>query len=156
MTKRRITVSISLVLVFSGVLLIYQQLNDEHSQKLEIRLLNKISGDAAVKFVKSIHAGDFYVEDAEIREYSGGIKVWIAYVNSSETAKSYVERMAKKVDAYFSKPETVKFNNLSAYRVYGSGKTHYFFALENSVVWVEFANLDFEFHKKALKEIFGS
>jgi len=151
--KRRSALLISLILVLAGSFLIYDQLSTH--QKPEIKLLSKISGSEAVEMVKRIHSGDFYVVNAEIREYSGGIRVWIAYVNDSETARKYVEEMAERVGEYFSQPEKVRVDRLLVYRVYGMGKTHYFFSIENSVVWVEFSRGDFEFHKRALKEIFG-
>lgn len=159
MVKRKVLIlAILPALVIISGLIYYQQIKVEHAknEELEIKLLNKISGERAVELIKRIHIGDFYLEDAEIREYSGGIRIWIAYVNSSEVAESYVKRMAKKVSIYFSEPSVVKIDSLSAYRVYSSGKTHYFFSFKNSVIWIEFENPSFEFHKIAIKKILMS
>ncbi len=121
----------------------------------ELKLLSSVKGEEAIKQVKGIHMGSFEIVDAEIREYQGigKIRVWIAYANSSALAEQYVEKMASRVSQYFSEPEKVE-KPLKAYRVYGMGRTHYFFSLDNAVIWVEFENPDKAYHAKILEKLF--
>ena len=127
----------------------------QHAGSTELRLVNSVKGKEAIEQVKGIHIGSFDVVDAEIREYVGvgRIKVWIAYAETPEQARQYVERMAGKVSQYFSEPENVE-KPFKAYRVYGMGRTHYFFSLDNAVMWVEFETPDKAYHEDILEKLF--
>jgi thioredoxin-related protein len=127
----------------------------QYAGSRELRLLNVVKGEEAIEQVKGIHIGSFEVVDAEIREYAGAgkIKVWVAYAETPEIAQQYVERMAGKVSQYFSEPESVD-KPLKAYRVYGMGRTHYFFSLDSAVIWVEFENPDKAYHEDVLEKLF--
>jgi|GEM_PF-1758195 hypothetical protein len=126
-----------------------------YADSTELKVLSIVKGDEAVKQVKGIHMGSFEIVDAEIREYQsiGKIKVWIAYAETPELAGQYVQMMAGKVSQYFSEPENVE-KPFKAYRVYGMGKTHYFFSMDNAVIWVEFENPDKAYHEKILEKLF--
>lgn len=127
----------------------------QYANSTELRLLNVVKGKDAIEQVKGIHIGSFELVDAEIREYAGAgrIKVWIGYAETPEIAQQYVERMAGKVSQYFSEAESVD-KPLKAYRVYGMGRTHYFFSLNNAVIWVEFENPDKAYHEDVLEKLF--
>ena len=127
----------------------------EKEKGTELKLISHVSGKEAVEQIKGMHMGSFDILDAEILEYQGAgkIKVWIARTETPGLARQYVEEMATKVSQYFSEPESVD-KPFRAYRVYGMGKTHYFFSVNNSVIWVEFENPDKEYHERILEKLF--
>jgi len=146
------------ILVVLGLVIVVTSFQYQGGQEeLKLKVLRVVKGDDAIEMVKSIHIGSFDVKSAAVVELEGigKIRVWVAYADSPSTAQNLVERMKDKVDMYFSKPEIVDMGGLKAYRVFGNGRTHYFFSFQNRVVWVEFSNSNPEYHAKVIRYLFG-
>ena len=140
---------VAAVLILAGALILLQIPKEE-----ELKLVRVVKGEEAVELIKRIHEGSFEILDGEIREYegTGKIRVWVATTKSPEEAKAYVEEMAAKVAKYFSPPVYVE--EVNAYRVYGMGRTHYFFSKGSQVIWIEFERKDEEYHIRVIKQLF--
>jgi len=149
---------IAVIFIVSGLAVLSYSLliKDLDSSYSDLEVKNVVEGRKAVEMIKKIHLNHFEIKDGAIVELKGDgeIRVWMAYAESVERARELKERMAKKVEIFFSKPETVEFNGIKAYRVYGAGRTHYFFSVDNIVVWVEFESRDGDYQMKILKELF--
>lgn len=144
---------VGLALIIAGIIVI--AVSSMMPRESELNITKIIKGDEAVRMVKSIHIGKFEVENAAIVEFNGGsIKVWLAYANSTDTARVLTEKMAENVGKFFSNPEKVTIDDLETYRVYGNGRVHYFFSFKNAVVWVEFESRDESYHRSVIERLF--
>ncbi len=149
---------LALGLVALGIVIVaasFQFSSSEEYIKLNVKKI--VIGDDAVKMVKSIHLGNFDVKSAAVVDFEGigDIRVWIAYAENEDTAFQLAEKMKEKVHLYFSNPEPFEFGELKTYRVFGNGRTHYFFSFENQVVWIEFENPDVKYHERVLSYLFA-
>ncbi len=152
------TKRIAIIFIFSGLAFLSYSLfiKDFNSSYSSLEVKGIVKGREAVEMIKKIHLNSFEIKDGAIVELRGNgkIRVWIAYAGSDEKARELKERMAEKVEMFFSKPESVEFDGIKAYRVYGAGMTHYFFSIDNMVIWVEFESKDADYQMKILKELF--
>ncbi len=149
---------LALGLVILGIVIVAASLqfnNSEENVKLSVKRV--VSGDEAVRMVKSIHLGNFEIKSAVVADFEGigDIKVWIAYAENEDIAFQLAEKMKEKVHLYFSKPKPFEFDGLKTYRVFGNERTHYFFSFKDQVVWVEFQNPDVKYHERILVYLFS-
>lgn len=127
------------------------------SEKVRLDVVKTVKGEDAVEMVKSIHLGNFDIKSAVIVDFKGAgdIRVWIAFAENDSVAYELAEKMKEKVHLYFSSPVDVEFNGLKTYRVFGNGRTHYFFSFQDQVVWIEFSNPDQDYHALVIDHLFG-
>jgi hypothetical protein len=109
---------------------------------LGFKLIQKTSGENAIKEIKRLHPKNFEIIDGYVGEYTNfngsKIQVWISVSESREKAEELLDLMNKNMGnsrIFFNQREE-NINEKTVYRVEGMGMDHYYYSQKERVVWI--------------------
>ena len=119
------------------------------------KLMNKMTGDEAKKFVDQLHFNEVAPEKNEIGFYespAGKLIIYITYYDDDVKSLAEYEKMINKIspdNSVFYDPSIIKINQKDIYRCYGMGQVHYVFPSGKELYWV---SIDPQFGEKFIAE----
>ena len=119
------------------------------------KLMNKMTGDEAKKFVDQLHFNEVAPQKNEIGFYespAGKLIIYITYYDDNVKSLAEYDKMIDKIspdNSVFYDPSIIKINQKDIYRCYGMGQVHYVFASGKELYWV---SIDPQFGEKFIAE----
>ena len=117
--------------------------NDPLPEKLYgFKLVNKLSGNEAKKFVDQLHLNEVAPQKNEIGFYEstvGKLMIYVTYYDDNAKSQSEYEKMISKIspeNSVFYDPSIIVTNQKHLYRCYGMGQFHYVFPSGSELYWV--------------------
>ena len=112
------------------------------SEIYHLKLKQKITGKQAAKFINRLHPIKVANTENQIGFYKGENGTAVIYVTQYPDKKSAVrdeQKMTEKiaeVSSMFTLGKRIDINGREIYRIFGMGKTHFVFAINNKLFWI--------------------
>lgn len=106
------------------------------------KLVNKLTGEDAKKFVDQLHFNKVASQKNEIGFYespAGKLIIYVTYYDDDDKPKSEYEKMINKIspeNSVFYDPTIIQINQNKIYRCYGMNQVHYVFFSGKELYWV--------------------
>ncbi len=101
----------------------------------------KMGRDALTEFTQ-MHGKGFDLIGGYVAQYAGAgsaATLWVAQAKDASVAKEMTEQMAVRIgagNAVFQNLQSLNISGRSIYQVEGMGQAHFFYAMNDKIVWV--------------------
>ncbi len=105
-------------------------------------LMQTKSDAAALADFAQMHGKGFELVGGYVAYYAGAGKestLWVAQAKDASAASAMVEQMAQKIAAgnpVFANPQSLNISGRVIYQVDGMGQTHFYYAVNDKIVWI--------------------
>lgn len=103
-------------------------------------LVEQLSGRPALTEIQRLHGQNFPLVDGAVARYGDGVAtVWVSSAWTSFLAARQVEAMTERIaerNSPFSPQGQSEVEGITIYTLTGMGQVHYYFQLDQQVVWL--------------------
>jgi hypothetical protein len=106
------------------------------------KLVNKLTGVEAKKFVDQLHLNEVAPQKNEIGFYEspvGSLMIYVTYYDDNAKSQSEYKKMISKIspeNSVFYDPKIVTIDQKNIYKCYGMAQVHYVFPSGKELYWV--------------------